>query len=291
MELHQISYFINLAATLNFTAAARLSGVSQPSLTRAIRKLEVELGGALIHREGKNSRLTGLGQDVELEFKRMLAAIQNVRHHSEHWGSGKHRVLHVAVAPTVGPKAFTPFFLNALDKVPSIEIKLHTLASREGAKEILSGKYHAYIQPRESRQDLTLNVHPLFRERFVLGCAADHPLAKSDVVCHQDLKKFPYIDRMRCEFREQIHEYLAQRDVVIKPRFRTDREHWVQLVVADGHAVCILPERSASAPGLVTRPIDGLILERELVLATVSGSATPDEMHEVARLAEEYSWE
>ena len=38
MELNQVSYFINLAETLNFTAAARLSGVSQPSLTRAIRR-------------------------------------------------------------------------------------------------------------------------------------------------------------------------------------------------------------------------------------------------------------
>lgn len=70
MELNQINYFINLAETLNFTAAARLSGVSQPSLTRAIRRLEEELGGPLIYRDGKDSRLTGLGQDVEAEFRR-----------------------------------------------------------------------------------------------------------------------------------------------------------------------------------------------------------------------------
>jgi hypothetical protein len=54
------------------------------------------------------------------------------------------------------------------------------------------------------------------------------------------------------------------------PRFRTEREDWVQRVVADGHAICILPERSAAAPGLVTRSIEGLSLERELVIATVS---------------------
>jgi len=35
MELNQVSYFINLAETLNFTEAARLSGVSQPSLTNS----------------------------------------------------------------------------------------------------------------------------------------------------------------------------------------------------------------------------------------------------------------
>src|SRR3546814_18190064 len=89
MELNQVSYFINLAETLNFTAAARLSGVSQPSLTRAIRRLEEELGGPLIYRDGKNSRLTALGQDVEMEFKRMQVALRNVRQHSDNWALGR----------------------------------------------------------------------------------------------------------------------------------------------------------------------------------------------------------
>ena len=40
MDLSQIRYFLNLAETLNFTEAARLSGVSQPALTRAVQRLE-----------------------------------------------------------------------------------------------------------------------------------------------------------------------------------------------------------------------------------------------------------
>lgn len=114
MELNQVSYFINLAETLNFTAAARLSSVSQPSLTRAIRRLEEELGGPLIHRDGKNSRLTGLGHDVEAEFRRMAVAVKSVRDHSENWAMGRHRVLDVGVAPTVGPRKFAAFFESAL---------------------------------------------------------------------------------------------------------------------------------------------------------------------------------
>ena len=69
------------------------------------------------------------------------------------------------------------------------------------------------------------------------------------------------------------------------------REDWVQRVVADGHAICILPERSAAAPGLVTRPIEGLSLERELVIATVSGSTTPVEIRKIAQLASMYEWQ
>ena len=75
------------------------------------------------------------------------------------------------------------------------------------------------------------------------------------------------------------------------PRFRAERDNWVQRVIADGDAICILAERSAAAPGLVTRPIEGLSLERELVIATVSGSTTPVEIRKIAQLASRYEWQ
>jgi len=290
MELTQVSYFINLAETLNFTAAARLSGVSQPSLTRAIRRLEEELGGPLIYRDGKNSRLTGLGQDVEAEFRRMVVAMKSVRDHSENWAMGRHRVLDVAVAPTIGPNEFTAFFESALAEAPAVEIRLHSLRSSQDTSEILSGKYHACILPRETRPDRKLDVQPLFRERFVLGCSANHPLTAGKIVRGEDLLEFPFVDRLNCEFRDQILEHFARRDVLMRPRFRSDREDWVQQVVADGDAICILPERSAAAHGLATRPIDGFVLEREVVMATVSGSTAPVEIRKIAQLAARYEW-
>ena len=291
MELSQITYFINLTETLNFTAAAKLSGVSQPSLTRAILRLEHELGAPLIYRKGKNSRLTGLGERVEPEFRRMLVALESVRHHSDNWARGKHQVLDVAVASTVGANTFTAFFLSVLDQVPSIEFKLHSLKSRENVSGVLSGTYHACIFAQTSRPDPKLDVVPLFRERFVLGCAAGHPLAAFDTVRVEDLVKYPFIDRLSCEYRVQIQEYFTRREVLMRPRFRTDREDWVQRVVAQGRAVCILPERSVGAPGLVTRQIEGLTLERELVMAVVSGSAAPAELRQISQFASKYDWQ
>src|SRR3546814_17996681 len=88
----------------------------------------------------------------------------------------------IAVAPTVGPNAFTSFFLSALEQIPSVGIKIHALQSTEDTAEVLSGKYHACILPREPRPDRKLDVRPLFRERLMLGCAAEPPLASADVV-------------------------------------------------------------------------------------------------------------
>jgi len=53
MEMHEIKYFFAACRTLNFHRAAELIHVSQPALTRAIQKLEAELGGHLFHRDRK----------------------------------------------------------------------------------------------------------------------------------------------------------------------------------------------------------------------------------------------
>src|SRR5258708_34167573 len=60
--MHQVRYFLAVADELNFTRAADKCNVAQPSLTRAIRQLEGELGGDLFRRERPHAQLTELGQ-------------------------------------------------------------------------------------------------------------------------------------------------------------------------------------------------------------------------------------
>src|SRR5881275_2820524 len=62
MEMHQVRYFLATVSELNFTKAAEKSNVTQPSLTRAIKQLEDELGGDLFRRERPQAQLTELGE-------------------------------------------------------------------------------------------------------------------------------------------------------------------------------------------------------------------------------------
>jgi len=61
MEMYQVRYFLSVARALNFTRAAEQCGVAQPSLSRAIKQLEGELGGELFRRERPQAILTELG--------------------------------------------------------------------------------------------------------------------------------------------------------------------------------------------------------------------------------------
>ena len=60
--MQQIRYFLAVCETLNFTRAAEQCHVTQPALTRAVQKLEDELGGLLFRRERHLTHLTDLGR-------------------------------------------------------------------------------------------------------------------------------------------------------------------------------------------------------------------------------------
>jgi LysR family transcriptional regulator, hydrogen peroxide-inducible genes activator len=60
MQLRHVQYFVALSEELNFTRAARRCGVSQPSLTNAIVRLERHFGGQLFARKPR-LELTEMG--------------------------------------------------------------------------------------------------------------------------------------------------------------------------------------------------------------------------------------
>jgi molybdenum-dependent DNA-binding transcriptional regulator ModE len=71
MQINQVHYFLALCEERNFTRAAKRCGVSQPSLTNAIKRLEQKLGGPLFHRDRRNTELTKLGRVVKPYFKQL----------------------------------------------------------------------------------------------------------------------------------------------------------------------------------------------------------------------------
>jgi DNA-binding transcriptional LysR family regulator len=79
MQLQQINYFLLLCEERSFTRAARRCNVAQPSLTKAIRRLEKELGGPLFRRR-PSIELSELGEAVRPHLEQIVWAVNNARH-------------------------------------------------------------------------------------------------------------------------------------------------------------------------------------------------------------------
>jgi DNA-binding transcriptional LysR family regulator len=290
MELNQIRYFLNLADTLSFTEAAMRSGVSQPTLTRAIQRLEQELGGTLVYRDGKDSRLTALGRDIRSEFAAIADGEQRVRAISMNRARGRRETLTLGVVNTIAPALITGFLEHALRQMPMLELVLQPITRDEGMERLLSGQIDGCFCTDPMAGNTKIATVDMFRERLLLAMAQRHPLASQASVSLSKLSEQPYLDRLQCEFRTRVNDHLRERAIIMIPRLRSEREDLIQQAVAEGAGVCMLPERSAIVEGLTLRPVDTLDLSRTVAFQSISGSGTAAALRQLRVLIERFAW-
>jgi LysR family hydrogen peroxide-inducible transcriptional activator len=290
MEFNQIRYFLNLADTLNFTEAAMRSGVSQPTLTRAIQRLEQELGGTLVYRDGKDSRLTALGRDIRSEFAAIAEREQRVRALSLNRVRGRRETLTLGVVHTIAPALITGFAAHALRQLPMLELVLQPITREEGIERLLSGQIDGCFCSDPIAGNTKIATVEMFRERLLLAMAQGHTLASQTSVSISDLSEQPYLDRLHCEFRTRVNDHLREGAIIMIPRLRSEREDLIQQAVAEGAGVCMLPERSAIVNGLTLRPVETLNLSRTIAFQSISGSGTAATLRQLRVLIERFVW-
>ena len=122
METHQVRYFLAVGRTLNFTKAAEECNVTQPSLTRAIKKLEDELGGPLFHRERANTHLTELGRAMLPHIEQSYLAAQSARALAEALKRGDVVHLRLGLTNSVPSRLFSDVLNGVRNGVPNFEL-------------------------------------------------------------------------------------------------------------------------------------------------------------------------
>jgi LysR family carnitine catabolism transcriptional activator len=117
MEIAQIEAFERVAREGNFTRAADSLGLTQPAVSTRIALLEAELGGALFERQGRQLRLTPMGEQFLPYAQRLLAVLADSRQAVESFRKGRLGAVKIA-APT-------PFILSFLVETLSVFRRAH----------------------------------------------------------------------------------------------------------------------------------------------------------------------
>ena len=125
MDFNQVRYFLALANTLNFTRAAEHCYVSQPALTQAIKRLEDELGGKLIHRDGRYTELTELGKSLREHFEQIDRTRHLVRTTAKAVISGEVAELNIGLMCTIGPRVLAGMLDTFQMQHPMVSLVLH----------------------------------------------------------------------------------------------------------------------------------------------------------------------
>jgi DNA-binding transcriptional LysR family regulator len=290
MEIHEIRYFLSVCRTLNFTRAAEQCHVTQPALTRAIQKLEDELGGLLFSRERRNTHLTELGQLMQPHLEEVMARTSAAKEQATRFLRLESAHLRLGVMCTVGPLRFVGFLNRFRADHPGIELTLTENVPGRLSEALLQGDLDVAVMAKPDGFDDRMRAEVLYPERFVVGCAVGHRFARRNAVAMRDMDGEIYLQRINCEFRDVLREHCEDCGAQIVRSYRSEREDWIQTMVAAGMGVCFMPEYSATHPGVVTRPVQDPAVARAVSLVTVAGRRWSPPLAQFVQAIRQYQW-
>ncbi len=260
-------------------------------MTKSIQKLEEELGGLLIIRDGKNTRLTELGHIVSDEFSRIIESEKRSKLlASEHLLEGN-SLLKVGISNCLGPAKFTDFFSKFLEQNSNTQVVLHQIDEAGSKEAILSGVLDACICAEQPTKNHKIKTTSLFDERIMVAFARNDRLARKIEIGLNELSKENYFDHLNCSFRADLMAMIEQKNLNIRPLVQTDREDWIQKLVAAGNGLCVLGEFSAVVPGIRMRPLKDVKLKRTIALSIVFGSSASPAVISLEKLARNFNWD
>ncbi len=290
MQLNDIRYFIALSETLNFTRAAETCNVSQPALTRAIHKMEEELGGLLFSRERNNTHLTALGRLIEPHLHEIVSRTGHVEKLATRFIRLEHAAISVGVMCTIGPMLFASFLGRFRADHPGVELTLLEGVPDQLCAMLLEGAIDLAIMADPRGFAPELRAVPIYDERFVVACSAGHRFAREDSVPLASLDGESYLLRINCECRDVLNEICRSQNVRLIHSYRSEREDWILTMVAAGLGICFLPEYSATVPGVIGCPVVLPGVSREVCLVTVVGRRHAPPVAAFAHAVQRYSW-
>lgn len=290
MEMHQVRYFLAVARALNFTRAAEDCNVTQPSLTRAIQKLEDELGGLLFRRERNLTHLTDLGRAVLPHLQRTYDAAEAAKTLAGH-------VKRADVAPlALGIVDALPVHelvepLRHLDKsIGGLELTLSSGSQATLIEEAMHGDLDALLITDAGDLPARVESWTVAREAILVLLHRDDPLAAQERISLDALRDGSWIDCETCPTRRAFARLASERGVALAVRHRAAGEAQVQALVAAGMGRSLVGAFHPLRDGLVARPFDDVTLERALAVATVAGRRRSSAAEAFVRAARARAW-
>lgn len=289
MEMHQVRYFLAVARLLNFTRAAEACNVAQPSLTRAIKQLEDELGGDLFRRERPHVLMTELGERMLPLLQQCYDSAMGARALAQSINKGDVTALKLAVSATVDLALLGPQLAELNRVFAGLELKLLRRDATEMLDLLKGGVVDFAIAAGLGEEWDRLDRWPLFEEEFRLLVPGNHPLAGKPVVEPEELKGHRFLLRPYCEHAEGMTALLREYDIDISQAHEVACDQDVIRLLEAGIGVTMAPQSMRCSESLVRAQVRAVCLRRTVYLYAVAGrqrNATGATMMKLLRSAD-----
>jgi DNA-binding transcriptional LysR family regulator len=237
MNLTHVLAFHRVAAAGSYTLAARLGGISQPTLSSQVRALERSAGAALFERSGRGVRLTATGERLYAATAKLAGAMDEVR-----------RTLALGPTPARGRLRISadsavhvlPVLAELKKSVATLHFSLRIDNSAEVIAQVLAEEADVGIMARPTA-DLRLHTIKIREDRLVLLVSAKDKLARRKQVRFTALAGRDLVVRERGSITREVAEArLASEGVAMGQVFDVATREAVGEAVAAGFGVGVI---------------------------------------------------
>lgn len=190
MTLQQLKYIIAINRLRNFAKAAEQCGISQPTLSAMLMKLEEELDVRIFERNNKSVIPTSTGEKIIRQAERTLSEAERI---SELVSEDKGVIsgaLTLSVAPTIAPYILPKLIKNYTESFPTIHLSIQEMKTDAMLKELSHGRIDVGIGIAGNAHDGILEI-PLYTEKFMVyvaeSCWRKIPVFKPENLEHEKM--------------------------------------------------------------------------------------------------------
>jgi DNA-binding transcriptional LysR family regulator len=271
MEMHQVRYFLATVSELNFTKAAEKCNVTQPSLTRAIKQLEDELGGDLFRRERPQAQLTELGQRMHPLLRQCYESALGAKSLASAIKSGEIGSLKLALSRAINLELLTSHLAELGRLFGRVEVRLLRGTAPEILGLLKSGETELAIAADLGEEWERLDRWALFTEKFGLMLNAKHPLAAHPAIDLDELRQQHWLRRTYCEHFEQARSLFRSHNLDFDQGHElTSERDLITLLEAD-LGIAFVPRSTLCPQTLKQLPVKGMEFRRTVYLYGVAG--------------------
>jgi len=275
MELRQLRYLVALADERHFTRAAAREHIAQPALSQQIRRLEQEVGLALVERTTRRVTVTEAGQTLVARARRILSEVDSATAEMQALAGVRTGHVMVGTMHTMGPVDVSAALAVFHQRHPAVELTVREQSSEELAEMLRDdGLDLAFLSVTERMESHGLGLHQLVSEELVVVLPRDHRLAARGTLRMAELAGEHFISyREGARLRELLT--IAARHAGFEPQIKleSNESERIKRLVARDMGVAILPRSDAEHPGtdVAVATLTDPALRRDITLACREG--------------------
>jgi LysR family hydrogen peroxide-inducible transcriptional activator len=268
MDSTLLRAFLETADAGTLSRAASQLGLSQPSLSTQIQRLEQQLGVPLFQRHGRGVTLTVAGQALLPRARQILEELRAAEEAVRREVAGGGGVLHVGAIPTVAPYVLPGALRRFRAPHATTRVELREDYSAVLARLLIDGALDVVIAALPYAFD-HLDTEVLGSDELVVAVPSSHPAARAGRITLAQLHNSPAVtlDPAHC-LGEQVAGFCSSRQILPSVVCRSAQLATVLELVGADVGVSIVPAMAATrhnTPQCAYVPLADHPLQREIV--------------------------